>query len=85
MIEPTYSANHFKPQELGTILWALATADVLPEYVDELDNTLLLLSPGTTTSRVVVVAEWDPVTTCFAVVTDNTFYNNLRNLRCTSH
>ena len=56
-------ARYFKPQELSNTLWAFATADVTPKYIDTFDTSLL--PPGVRPSP--ADAEDDPVTMCFAI------------------
>jgi hypothetical protein len=56
-------ARMSKPQELSNTLWALATADVTPKYIDTFDTSLL--PPGVRPSP--ADAEDDPVTMCFAI------------------
>jgi hypothetical protein len=50
-----------KPQELSNTLWALATAEVLPEYMDCFDSSLVPLKLRPSPSQV----ESDPVSMCF--------------------
>jgi hypothetical protein len=50
-----------KPQELSNTCWALATAEVLPEYMDLFDSSLIPPKLRPSQSQV----ERDPVTMCF--------------------
>jgi hypothetical protein len=52
-----------KPQELSNVVWALATADVVPQFLDVFDTTYF--SPSQRPS--VAQAQRDPVTRCFAL------------------
>lgn len=56
-------AGRFKSQELSNTLWALATAEVIPDYIDAFDTTLLKEEMRPSPSEI----EGDPVTGCFAI------------------
>jgi hypothetical protein len=57
------SAQHFKAQELSNTVWALATAEVIPTYVDTFDTSMLDSNVRPSPRQ----AEADPVTVCFAL------------------
>jgi hypothetical protein len=57
------SAQHFKAQELSNTVWALATAEVIPSYVDTFDTSMLDSNVRPSPRQ----AEADPVTVCFAL------------------
>ena len=54
-------ASRAKPQELSNAVWALATAEVIPEFIDVFDVTLLSKEVRPSLSD----AEQDPVTYFF--------------------
>jgi len=55
-------AHYSKPQELSNVLWALATADVVPKYKDSFDT--MLKKQARTPPH---IAEVDPVTYVIAI------------------
>ena len=59
----TEYSSQFKSQELSNTLWALATAEVAPCYLDVFDTTLL----NNESRPNPLVIEDDPVTVCFAI------------------
>jgi hypothetical protein len=56
-------ARAAKPQELSNTLWAIATADVIPEFKDPFDTTLLPPNKRPSPGEV----ERDPISMCFAL------------------
>lgn len=55
-------SNYCKPQELSNTLWALATADVVPNYIDVFDTALLPKKARPHPAQ----AESDPVIKCIS-------------------
>ena len=54
----------FKPQELSNSLWALATAGMIPKYLDAFDTTMKPLKNGRAETNISYILD-DPITMCF--------------------